>query len=310
MSQASPSHADAGAEGGGLVDTDPQPPVIAAIDFDTIPNGTLPRVPGEADIPQSTAADQKATGIKVVKVKNPFGSKKHLPPGLLAKMGKTEIVELSPAAPEIAAMYVPSVDMNDFEGESLGRMACKRKDPLSPVRWESLTIAPDGSAKLQIRDLWFDSETCSLSQGSTSEVTFKPIAWDGAKPWLFAIKDEKSVTFLMPRANDVSADAMVGAATTVRGGFTRVTLPVGRWGSSSLVANLSTLELKPPPPPVAPPKSSSKKQAVVEAPPVEESTDQPVEVAVELVQTMSEKAPTLLVRRNAPEGDRSARFIE
>jgi hypothetical protein len=111
-------------------------------------------------------------------------------------------------------------------------------------------------------------------------VSFKAVAWDGAKPWLFAMKDENSVTFLMPRANDFNADAMVGPATTVRGGFTRVTLPIGRWGSSSVVANLSSLELKPPP---------------------AESNDQPVEIAVELVQTMSEKSPTLLVRRQAPD---------
>jgi hypothetical protein len=298
MGHASSSNADPAEEG---VAAEPLPPVIVAIDFETIPNGAIPRVPGEADVPQTAPSEKPATGVKLKKVKNPFGKKK-LPPGLLAKMGKTEIVELVPANPEIAAMYVPAVEQTDFEGESISRMACHRKEPQSPVRWETLTIGSDGNARLAIKDLWFDAESCTVGSGTTAEVVFKAIAWDGAKPWLFAMRDEKSVTFLMPRASDVSADAMVGPATTIRGGFTRVTLPIGRWGSSSLVANLPTIELKAP---VPPPKSSGKGQAAsVQS--VPESSDQPVEIAVELVQTMSEKSPTLLVRRNQPEGDRSA----
>jgi hypothetical protein len=281
---------------------EPEPPVIVAIDFDSIPSGKLPPVPGETEVPQAVPAEQRAAGVKLQKVKNPFGKKK-LPPGLLAKMGKTEIVELVPAHPEIVAMYVPAVEGTDFEGESVPRMACRRKEPPSPVRWETFTMSPDGNAKLEIKDLWFDSESCAVGSGTTSEVAFKAIAWDGAKPWLFAIRDEKSVTFLMPRANDVSADAMVGTPTTVRGGFTRVTLPIGRWGSSSLVANLSTLELKAPPPPA---KARRKGQAA--EPPEAESSDQAVEIAVELVQTMSEKSPTLLVRRNQAAGDATARM--
>jgi hypothetical protein len=300
MSHASLAGADPGAEGGGAMDVEPSPPVIAVIDFDSIPAGTLPRVPGEADIPQDKTAQEKAAGIKVSKVKNPFGPKK-LPKALLGKMAKTEIVEVAPAQPAISAMYVPVADATDFEGESISRMACRRKEPLSAVRWETLRVAPDGNAKLQIQDLWFDSETCSVRSGSKSEVSFKAVAWDGAKPWLFAMKDDKSVTFLMPRANDVSADAMVGPATTVRGGFTRVTLPIGRWGSSSVVATLSTLELKPPPaPPVTRTKTQGSADTQAALVPPTESNDQPVDIAVELVQTMSEKSPTLLVRRETP----------
>ena len=299
MGHASPSDADPAEEGGAAAE--PLPPIIVAIDFDTIPHGTLPPVRSEADVPDAVPTSERAAGVKLLKVKNPFGKKK-LPPGLLAKMGKTEIVELVPAHPEIAAMYVPAQEGTEFEGESISRMACHRKEPPSPVRWETLTISDDGNAKLEIKDLWFDAESCAVGIGSTSEVVFKAIAWDGAKPWLFAMRDEKSVTFLMPRTNDVSADSMVGSASTVRGGFTRVTLPIGRWGSSSLVANLATLELKAPPPP---PKPNAKGQAV-EASAEPGTSDQPVEIAVELVQTMSEKAPTLLVRRSQPEGDRSA----
>jgi hypothetical protein len=301
IAHASPSDADPADEGGGAVE--PLPPVIVAIDFDTIPKGTLPKVPGEADAPGSVSKDERATGIQIQKVQNPFGKKfpkgKKLPKGLLAKIKKTELVELAPAEAAITAMYIPAADGTDFDGESIPRMSCRNEQPPIAVRWETLTLGTDDTAKLEIKDLWFDSPSCSVGSGSTSEVVFKAVAWDGAKPWLFAVRDEKSVTFLMPRSTEASADAMVGPATTVRGGFTRVTLPLGRWGSSSLVATLSGLQLKAPPPPPLPTKSNAKGKTFALAPEAEPSGE-PVEIAVELVQTMSEKSPTVLVRRSQP----------
>ena len=93
--------------------------------------------------------------------------------------------------------------------------------------------------------------TCTAVEGPISRVALKAIAWDKDQPWLFAVRDESTVTFLLPRTDDVNADAMVGTAVTVRGGFTRVSLPIARWGSSSFVAHVPSLELKPPPPPPA-----------------------------------------------------------
>jgi hypothetical protein len=274
---------------------EPVPPVLVAIDFDAIPSGVLPPVPHAGDAPPS-AANERVSGVKLQKTRS-APRKKKLPPGLLAKMGKREFVELAPDHPEIAAMYAPAAEGAEFEGESVSRMACRRQDPPSPVRWETLSVGPDGNAKLELKDLWFFADSCSVGLGSTTQVAFKAIAWDGGHPWLFAMRDEKTVTFVMPRANDVSADAMVGTPLTIRGGFTRVSLPIGRWGSSSFVAHLATLQLKPPAPPV---KAKGKGQ-VVEAQSDETTNDTPVEIAVELVQTMSETSPTLLVRRDQPD---------
>jgi hypothetical protein len=272
------------------------PPLLVAIDFAAIPNGALPAAPHAGDAPPSALANERVSGVKLQKIRK-APRKKRLPPGLLAKMGKTELVELAPDHPEIAAMYVPAQEGAEFEGESVSRMACRRQDPPSPVRWETLSVGPNGNAKLEVKDLWFFADSCSVGLGSTTQVAFKAVAWENGHPWLFAMRDEKSVTFVMPRANDVSADAMVGTPLTIRGGFTRVSLPVGRWGSSSFVAHLATLALKPPALPV---KSKGKGHAV-EAESEETTSDTRVEIAVELVQTMSETSPTLLVRRDQPD---------
>jgi hypothetical protein len=277
---------------------EPLPPVLMAIDFDAIPSGMLPPVPREADAPPRGPGQQPPKGVKLHKINKTAGKKK-LPPGLIAKMRRTELVELAPDHPEIAAMYAPADEGTEFGGESVSRMACRRKGSPSPVRWETLTIGSDGNAKLEVKDLWFFSESCTVGLGSTSQVALKAIAWESGHPWLFAMRDDKTVTFVMPRANDVSADAMVGRPLTVRGGFTRVSLPIGRWGASSFVAHLSSLELSAPPQHPLP----KGKGHDVEAPAEEATGDGPVEVAVELVQTMAERSPTLLVRREQPEGD-------
>jgi hypothetical protein len=78
---------------------------------------------------------------------------------------------------------------------------------------------------------------------------------------------------VMPHTSELVSESMVGAPVSVRGEFTRITLPMGRWGSGAIVAQLESLS--------GTPASDS---------------DRPVEVGIELVQTMSEKAPTLLVR--------------
>jgi hypothetical protein len=274
---------------------EPVPPVLVSIDFDAIPSGALPPTPHAGDAPPS-AAKERVSGVKLQKIPN-APRKKKLLPGLLAKMGKRELVELAPDHPEIAAMYAPAPEGAEFEGESVSRMACRRQDPPSPVRWETLSVGPDGNAKLEVKDLWFFADSCSVGLGSTAQVAFKAIAWEGGRPWLFAMRDEKTVTFVMPRANDVSADAMVGTPLTIRGGFTRVSLPIGRWGASSFVAHLVTMELKPPALPV---KAKGKGHAV-ETESDQTTNDAPVEIAVELVQTMSEAFPTLLVRRDQPD---------
>jgi hypothetical protein len=97
------------------------------------------------------------------------------------------------------------------------------------------------------------------------------------------VRDDKAVTFLFPRTSDVSSDAMVGTPVTMRGGFTRISLPLGRWGSSSFVAHVPSLQFEPP----SPAKPGSAK-----------ADEEPAEVAVEVVQTLSERSPTVLVRRS------------
>ena len=272
-------------------------PVIVAVDVNSILRGKVPPPLREADAllsesqapAASPAGDVSPAGLTLKKVA-PSSSKKRKRSlaGLHAKRVQKDVAELSPNKPELAALYQPIPDAVEFVGESLG-FVCGHDFPQTPMRWETLTVDHEGRAELEVKDLWLDATHCSVNSVSSARVTFKAIAWAGAEPWLFAMRDDDSITFLMSRTEDVSAEAMVGAPLTVRGGFTRVTLPIGRWGSSSLVATLPSLALKLP----AKPEKQPTAQTAA-------ASELPVEVAIELGQTMAEKSPTLLIRRDVP----------
>lgn len=295
-----------------------QPPAFEAIDFDRIPRGSLPALPAADGAPAEDAPDPAADGVTLQKVKpsprrhgKGGAPKRKMAKGLAAKTLKVDLVEIAPDHPEMGALFQPDSDNTEFAGESVSPLPCAAEPRTTPLRWETLTLGSDG-AKVAFKDLWFYSASCSVKAGATAEATFAPVAWSGGKAWLYALRDDRSVTFLFPRATDVSVDAAVGVPVTVRGGFTRVSLPLGRWGSTSLVAHLPSLDLDVPPRPAAATRAPGRKGQAVQAPsapPAPTSTGDPIEVAVELVQTMSEASPTLLVRRGAVEAhvERDAR---
>jgi hypothetical protein len=75
-------------------------------------------------------------------------------------------------------------------------------------------------------------------------------------------------------------------------------MPIGRWGSGSLLAELPSLSID------LPSKTGARVPGGNDRPdhdPGKSSTgEKPVELGVELVQTMAEKYPTLLVRTREP----------
>jgi hypothetical protein len=267
-----------------FADDEPEakPPQVVLVDYASIPAGTLPSAPAEGSAPKS-APKARVTDLKLDPVTDD-GSNKRARKHVSKKHKKAvrpkaeRTVEIHPSAPSLGLLYVPGDDSGEIDGDPVQRRVCGNQGDPEALRWEKLSIANDGSARLQIDDVWFDSKSCSLWPGASSSVALQPIAYSDGKPWLYATRGESSVTFVMPRSNDMAAQTMVGTPLTIRGGFTRITMPVGRWGSASMLAALPTLRLDP----------SS-----------DDGDGPPTELSVELVQTMSERFPTLLVRTRA-----------
>jgi hypothetical protein len=280
----------------------PAAQTVVAVDFDRIPRGTMPPLPNP-DQPPAATADPPAAGVALQKVVMPPRRKrfKKAPNGLAAKTVAPDVLALALDHPEVAAMYVADPSLGDFAGEAIQPLSCGPEQPPNPLRWETLTTSGD-EAQVEVKDLWFTGATCAVHLGATTTVKLAAIAWDGAQPWLYAVRDDQSVTFLLPRTDDLTVDGSVGTPVTVRGGFTRVSLPLGRWGASSFVAHLPSLEPSAPSPVQTKP-SRKKPPPKAEAAPAQE----PVEVTIELVQTMSEASPTVLVRRS-PQGLHASRL--
>jgi hypothetical protein len=285
--------APSAADGASSTDVPATETRVVVVDVDALPEGELPPVPTDKDAPVGVAAWMQPASVTVkfladeptIRRKGRQIIHRQKPSAKNAKKktpSRTRLVELAPTAPSIDAIYAPSADATELEASSTQKMSCSDQASVTLLRWETLAAdSSDGNARLEVRDLWFDAKTCAVGPGPIATIRLKAIAWEDGKPWLYAMRSHAGVTLVMPHVNEISSEAMVATPVSVRGDFTRVTMPIGRWGSGSIVAQLDSL-------------SSG---------PAGDGASRPVEVGIELVQTMSEKAPTLLVRtrRAAPE---------
>ena len=262
---------------------------IVVVDVSALPRDELPPAPAEKDAPAAVTAFVPASLVTVVPVKDAvrshrlrrMGARTSNASGIIKKVppAAPRLVEIAPRAPSLDALYPPSREATEQSASKAQQLSCGERGSVLPIRWETFVPGADGPARLYVRDLWFDARSCAVGHGAEKTVSLQAIAWRDGKPWLFATRSASSVTLVMPRATEVSAESMVGAPVAVRSDdFTRVTLPIGRWGSASVLAVLDTLVLERP-----------------DARPTD-GDSRPIEVGVELVQTMSEETPTLLVR--------------
>ncbi len=259
---------------------------VVVVDVGTLPKGELPPLPAENEAPAAVPPWTQPASITVHSIgemerrRRPSKRSISAPikkPNAQKRTEKVKLVSIAPSAPTLDAIYAPSPEITEISGESSHRMSCSDRESIIPMRWESLSQTADGAARLDLRDIWFDGKSCAVGPGPEASVTLQAIAWEGGKPWLFAMQSRAGVTLILPKVADLSSESMIGTPIAMRGDFTRITLPLGRYGSGSIVAQVESL-----------------------APPGESGTE-PVEVGIEVVQTMSEKAPTLLVRtRRSP----------
>ena len=265
----------------------PETTKVVVVEVSDLPEGEIPVPPAETDAPTGVPAWTQPATISVTAAGEVQRKRRRGKPTVhvskksalaiqhAERVEKVKLVAIAPAAPSRDALYTPSADATELEAQSTQKLSCGERESVLPMRWEALATTESGDARLSVHDLWFDAKTCAVGPGPETTLPLKAIAWENGKPWLFAMRGRAGVTLVMPRVNEVSSESMVGAPVSMRGDFTRITMPVGRWGSGSIVAQLESLGA-----------GDADGHA----------SEQPVEVGIELVQTMSEKAPTLLVR--------------
>ncbi len=264
---------------------------VIVVDIGSLPRGEIPSPPGEADAPVGIPAFTQPASISVTAAGEMARRRRGKPMVHVSKKSsitssrveadKVKLVAIAPTVPSVDALYPSSADATEFDAPSSQKLSCGDRESVLAMRWESLATPNGSEARLSVHDLWFDAKTCAVGPGPETALSLKAIAWEGGTPWLYAMRSQLGVTLVMPRVSELSSESMVGAPVAVRGDFTRVTMPMGRWGSGSIVAQIDAFPGEP----------------------ADDRPDRPVEIGIELVQTMSENAPTLLVRTrraNAP----------
>jgi hypothetical protein len=264
---------------------------VVVIDVGSLPAGEIPPPLGETDAPVGVPAWTQPASISVTAAGEMPRHRRGKPVMRVSKKSsitssrvpaeKVKLVSIAPTTPSIDALYAPSADATELDAPASQKLSCGDRQSVLPMRWESLATSSSDDARLFVHDLWFDAKTCAVGPGPEATLALKAVAWEGGRPWLYAMRSHLGVTLVLPRVSEISSESMVGAPVSIRGDFTRVTMPMGRWGSGSIVAQMDAFPGEP----------------------ADDRADRPIEVGIELVQTMSETAPTLLVRTrraNAP----------
>lgn len=151
-------------------------------------------------------------------------------------------------------------------GEQRGRSM------IQPARWEWLSMEA-GEMRLNVADAWFDTQQCKASvvtrtqvraralpggllfafrecegasAGSSAPAAPAPVGSIGAPPPAAEAGQpcrREVVTFIWPRAQQVAASGVGGAARTAIGGFSRVSLPLQRGGGGSFMGRVAVAAL-------------------------------------------------------------------
>jgi len=153
------------------------------------------------------------------------------------------------------------------------------KAPSPPSVGRRSTLAPETMRASKSPISWFDGKSCRLGLGSTTVVPLKAIAWEGRKGVALCgaklTPASRSSCRMQPKT---SVDTMAGHRSRARAVSPAWTLPLGRWGAGSVLAQVSSLSFA--------------------GPSAEASDQSPVEVAIELVQDDERADP--VARRSHP----------
>jgi hypothetical protein len=106
----------------------------------------------------------------------------------------------------------------------------------SPLRWETFSLRPDGVALWAVHDGWFDPVGCRLVEQRQVVAQPRALALLADQPVAFAIRTPEGLVILYPFMDNLLGDAMTGPVKTSRGTISRVTLPLARGASATVVS--------------------------------------------------------------------------
>lgn len=154
------------------------------------------------------------------------------------------------------------------------------------LRWETFAVDPQGNATWAIHDGFLDTRACRVLDQRTTEVHPKAVATFGDHAIAFAARSDDGVTFFLPSTDALAGDGV--GARLVRGSLPRVSIPIAKGGSASAVAFVDAARL-----------AGWLGALGVKDESVRQRFPRGVTVRIDATQTVSEDAPTVIVRTSA-----------
>lgn len=142
-----------------------------------------------------------------------------------------------------------------------------------------------GELTLDIDDGWFDPSNCSLSIERRTTLHPVVVQADHGLPLAFALRSDAALTLFFTPSTNVAADAS-GELGQGNGALRRVTVPLERGGSASVLASVSAVRL-----------AEWRLRAMgQEVPQRGSSGDVALTLGLDAVQTVRDAAPSITVR--------------
>ena len=261
---------------------------VFSVNMDDLPRERVPALPSVVAPPSSAVWQTQAEGLHLVTMAG-----KPLARTAAPSKTKPTVVRFAGRGEEkvtvfLASSWTPGAVMNPH---LVALVQCNQSTgTLLPIRWERLGVGADNIVNLDIDDGWFDGKSCRFVTTAHATLHPKLVAALGDMPIVFGMRDDDSVTLLMPTDGRLLSDAMGGDVVQMSGAGTRVTLPLGRGGSAALVT------------PIAPSALSEWVTRIAHLTP---AAPAPVPsgdlmVRVDIAETVTEPKPTMLVRVQSP----------
>ena len=156
------------------------------------------------------------------------------------------------------------------------------------IRWETFVVDATGNATWTIHDGFFDPKACRVIDQRSAVVHPRAVASFGERAIAFAARSDEGVTFLLPSTDAIAGDGSPALARVVRGNLPRVTVPVAKGASASAVAFVDVGRLVTWLAAIGSKDDEMKQRA-----------PRGVTVRIDATQTVSEDAPTVIVRTAA-----------
>ncbi|MCU0659277.1 MAG: hypothetical protein MUF64_29660, partial [Polyangiaceae bacterium] len=157
---------------------------------------------------------------------------------------------------------------------------------LVALRWERLQLAGN-QISLDINDGWFDGRDCKIYQEKKTSIPLKPALIHDGLPVMFASRSDSSLVLHFPPAARVVSDVDGATVTPTSGGsLWTLVVPLRKGKAASVLAemDLRTVDLW---------SQALQGRAVAKA---ASSSPRPLQIGIEVLQTVKDKEPTILVR--------------